>query len=300
MATAYPIQPLFPWHVIGQTSSGSRAGWSRRIFPQIAMLSVVGILATALPTTAQMVEERDSDNPPSERPSAVPEKTTPGLMETEALIVEQTNAFRKKEKLAALTTNENLNATAQYFADYMARTGKYGHKADDQRPSERASNHGYDYCIVAENIAYQFRSTGFTAKTLAERFVSGWKQSPGHRDNMLDPHVTETGVAVARRKGDSAYYAVQMFGRPDSRSISFRVRNASDTPVEYTVRRRGSEKAFSLPPRLRRTHRRCRPTEVEFKTPSQTIEADDGAVMVIEQAAPGELQAKIREMEAGK
>lgn len=36
----------------------------------------------------------------------------------------------------------------------MAKTGKYGHAADGRKPAERAAAHGYEYCIVRENIAY--------------------------------------------------------------------------------------------------------------------------------------------------
>ena len=40
-------------------------------------------------------------------------------------------------------------------------------------------------------------SSGFTPKELADGFLEGWKQSPGHRKNMLDPDVTQIGVGVA-------------------------------------------------------------------------------------------------------
>ena len=88
--------------------------------------------------------------------------------------------------------------TAQAFADYMARTDRYGHTADGNQPSDRAKARGYDYCIVLENIAYAFNSEGFTGEKLAGQFVTGWQNSPGHRRNMLDPDVTETGVAVLK------------------------------------------------------------------------------------------------------
>lgn len=43
----------------------------------------------------------------------------------------------------------------------------------------------------------------------------------GHRTNMLDADVVETGVAIAPRtyKGHSDYFAVQLFGRPRSASV---------------------------------------------------------------------------------
>ena len=97
----------------------------------------------------------------------------------------------------AASPDENLAKTARYFADYMARTDNYGHTADGRQPSARATEHGYDYCVVAENIAYQFSSTSFETGELVDGFVEGWKQSPGHRKNILDDTVIDTGVAVA-------------------------------------------------------------------------------------------------------
>jgi hypothetical protein len=80
---------------------------------------------------------------------------------------------------------------------------------------------------------------------------------------MLDPDVTETGVAVARSEQTGYYYAVQMFGRPRSQAIEFKVQNPLGVEVEYTI----DDRTYSLPPRLIRTHQRCRPAELTFRFP---------------------------------
>jgi uncharacterized protein YkwD len=123
------------------------------------------------------------------------------------------------------TSDPELNKAAEYFAQYMATHDKYGHTADDNRPADRAKKFGYRYCIVLENIAYQFSSIGYTTQELGEKFFAGWKTSPGHRKNMLDPAVAQTGVAVAQSQDSGYYYAVQMFGRPKSKSIEFSLFN---------------------------------------------------------------------------
>jgi uncharacterized protein YkwD len=91
------------------------------------------------------------------------------------LIIEKTNAFRREQKLAAVEVNPRLAAAAEDFARYMARTNRFGHTADGSRPADRAAKHGYAYCIIAENIAYQYRSQGFTAAELAEALFQGGK-----------------------------------------------------------------------------------------------------------------------------
>lgn len=191
-------------------------------------------------------------------------------------IVQGTNGFREKEELAPLTVNAELTETAQYFADYMARTDRYGHTADDQQPAERAAAHGYEFCIVAENIAYQYSSTGFRTKVLAGKFVTGWKESPGHRRNMLDPDVTETGVAVAQSEQTGHYYAVQMFGRPKSQSLEFRIVNEADAEVQYEL----AGRTFTLPPRYERMHRLCRPSQSVLTIPNPS-ESDPEATREI-------------------
>jgi len=119
--------------------------------------------------------------------------------------------------------------------------------------------------IVLENIAYDFDSQGFETEKLSAQLVTGWKESPGHRRNMLDPDVTETGVAVARSEKTGYYYTVQMFGRPKSAAIEFQIDNRSGEAVGYAI----GDKTFSLPPRYVRTHTRCRPTELTFRWPGE-------------------------------
>ncbi len=140
----------------------------------------------------------------------------PDLDKTTKLLVEGTNAFRKEEHRAELKTNSRLAETAHEFAAFMASTDKYGHDADGSQPADRVKKHGYEYCKVAENIAYEFNSAGFTAEDLSRGFLEGWKKSPGHRANMLDPELMEVGMAVAHSEQSDKYYAVQVFGRPRS------------------------------------------------------------------------------------
>lgn len=146
----------------------------------------------------------------------------------------------------------------------MAGTGEYGHEADDRRPSERAQAHGYDYCILLENIAWQFSSSDFTTEKLAQKVVQGWKESNEHRRNLLDSDVTEIGVAVARGEPDGKYFAVQMFGRPQSKRLLFQVANRGEGEVRYRLREGDQEEMFTLPPRYTRTHRRCRTPQLDF------------------------------------
>ncbi len=189
----------------------------------------------------------------------------PDGVRASALIVARANEFREDQGLQPVEVSAKLTDAAGYFADYMANTDRYSHTADGKTPAERAEEHGYEYCLVTENIAYVYSSAGFSTEELAEKMVEGWKESPEHRKNMLDPFVTESGVAVAHSSKSGNYYGVQMFGRPKSLSISFTIENQAEVPVEYTI----GERAFELRPRYRYTHEECLPDVLTFYLPGE-------------------------------
>jgi len=189
----------------------------------------------------------------------------PSLAQVQRAVIEQTNRFRVSEGLPALREAPRLGRAAQDFANFMARTDRYGHEADGRTPAQRAGAQGYDFCLVAENIAYEFSSEGFGAGELAQHFVHGWENSPPHRANMLDAAATEIGVAVAQSRETRRYYAVQMFGRTLAEASRFKLSNTSPSNVSYTL----DGERYSLPPRTTRTHSTCRPPRVEVQLPGR-------------------------------
>jgi len=56
---------------------------------------------------------------------------------------------------------------------------------------------------------------------------------------------------------------------PKSKAIEFTITNQSEATVEYRI----GDRTFPLPPRLIRTHQRCRPSEVTFRWPDAEGEA---------------------------
>lgn len=182
------------------------------------------------------------------------------LESVEQLIVERTNDFRADHGLAALEVDSQLGGAAEDFARFMASTDEYSHTADGRHPEERVKEHGYSYCIVAENIAYAYRSSGFTNPSLAEEFTQGWIDSPPHRKNMLDAAITDIGVGVARSDETGYYYAVQEFGLPKTAAVAFDVTNDSSRTVRYKL----GEQSYSLSPGYSRTHIECRLSRLEF------------------------------------
>lgn len=214
-------------------------------------------------------------------------------VEAAALVARQTNAFRAAHRLGPLTVNRTLADAAQRFAEFMASTDQYGHAADGRQPAERARAQGYEFCVIAENIAHQFSSLGFATEELAGRLVEGWEQSPGHRHNMLLPQVVDIGVGIARSARTQRYYAVQMFGRPTSASSRFEIANRADAAVRYEL----DGKAFTLLPRVSRAHQGCFSGPLKVLWPdggaSPGFEPRDGARYTVERDDAGQLRLQM-------
>jgi uncharacterized protein YkwD len=230
------------------------------------MLRLVALAALFLPAVVrgQATEENVRESTQAlVRPVKGALAAAPG--EAAALIVRRVNTARQQQRLAPLAVHRQLTDAAEGFAAYMARTDRYGHQADGSRPAERVGKRGYDYCIVAENIGVQYSSSGFTTEELAARLVQGWLESPGHRRNLLDFDVTETGVALAHSEQTGHYYAVQLFARPKSLATSFRIGNDSDTTIRYEA----DGRSYELPPRFTRTHEQCRTVELAIFWPDR-------------------------------
>ncbi len=183
-----------------------------------------------------------------------------------------------------------LTTAAQQFADYMARTLKYGHRADGRTPADRATAADYEYCMVTENIAYAYRSGGFTSEALTDKFFVGWQESPEHRDNMLDEHVTETGVAVAQHEDHPTYFAVQLFARPRSAAIEFTIINRTDRTFDYTLSTESENdqpQEHSLPAGVARRHGQCLPTQLSIDGGNRTATPRHGATYEITSSNDG-------------
>lgn len=129
----------------------------------------------------------------------------PKLSDEEKAVVEATNAERKKAGLEPLTPNAKLLEAARSHAENMARQDKLEHELDGKTPAGRVTEAGYTYARTGENIGYRY-PTGPAA-------VTGWMDSPPHKENILNKEYTEIGVAV-RKNAKGERYWVQVFGRP--------------------------------------------------------------------------------------
>ena len=213
------------------------------------------ILTTLLLTQATA---EATDNKTASTESSANELREQDFTRAANIVVERTNAYRRGRDLSPLSTADRLNEAAQSFAEYMARSGNYGHEADGRTPAERIAAAGYEYCRVGENIGWQQKGDERIASTsIGRSFFTGWRDSPPHHENIVEPSFTEigTGFAVAET---GRYYAVQLFGRPQSLRFAVEVVNQSGQNVSYTL---GGTK-YELTPRMWRQHELCETTSL--------------------------------------
>jgi uncharacterized protein YkwD len=131
-------------------------------------------------------------------------------------VLSSVNAARAKAGCQPLRLNGKLMAAAKSHARAMAEQNFFGHAGKDgSRVSSRIKRQGYSYRTAAENIAAGQKSAG--------QVVKSWLGSSGHRRNMLDCRMRDTGIAVVYQsddrpiRGNSAplrYYWVQVFAAP--------------------------------------------------------------------------------------
>lgn len=219
----------------------------------------------------------------------------PDIPAAETAIVELTNALRAEHALNTLTQSTQLAAAARAYAAKLARTDAFSHTVGGTTPSSRAKKAGYAYCQIAENLASLYDSRGFTARNYAKRAVQGWENSPGHLKNMLTPHVTEIGVAIARAPTpDAKYVAVQLFGRPRALQYTFKITNTTKSAVGYVF----AGKNYVIQSRYTITHSSCKPGNILFSTSGMNAlraryEARDGEVYSLKPARAGGMSVEL-------
>jgi len=112
------------------------------------------------------------------------------------------NSARAEAGLPALTVNATLTAAAQEHSIDMACHGLISHSGSDgSSPSQRIAAAGY-FASFASEIIY---GSGYP-----QTAFDWWMNDQIHRDEILNPYVTELGVGYAYVAGTSAggYYTV--------------------------------------------------------------------------------------------
>ncbi len=110
----------------------------KRTFALLSM-SVILLLSVRLSSA----DDKEKKEPPK-----------PELSADVKAILDMTNAERAKAKLPPLTINPILCKVALGHSENMAKQGKMDHILDGKRPAERATDGGYKWEYVGENVGW--------------------------------------------------------------------------------------------------------------------------------------------------
>jgi uncharacterized protein YkwD len=161
------------------------------------LLTVVGSLASGAPTPTQKKDEKADKLE---------------LKGDEKALLDLLNKARAEAKLPAVRPNAILCKIARAHSQNMLKQKKLSHELDGKKVKHRARDAGYDYRVIAENVAFG-ESEGDPIKPA--EIHDGWMKSPGHRKNILDRRYEEVGLGVAYDRKAGVYYFTQVFGTLD-------------------------------------------------------------------------------------
>ncbi|MBL4891732.1 MAG: CAP domain-containing protein [Rhizobiaceae bacterium] len=115
---------------------------------------------------------------------------------------------RESHGLGAISTDPRLMKAANNHAKYLGRTGKFGHEFG---PSTRFKKRIFDVGFkqsAGENIGVGYRNI--------DAAITGWMNSPKHRDIMLKRKFSVGGIALKRNTSGKnpryTYYWVLIMG----------------------------------------------------------------------------------------
>lgn len=138
------------------------------------------------------------------------ESTDSFIAEIEQQIFQSVNAERAKAGLSALSYNNTMQKYARIKSKDMGDRGYFDHKnPEGQLITAQMQKDGVKYNAWGENIAYISGMSGNSA--IANKFMTNWMNSDGHRANILSTNFSSIGIGVY--KIGNKYYATQEFYR---------------------------------------------------------------------------------------
>jgi uncharacterized protein YkwD len=140
---------------------------------------------------------------PATTPAATPAGTPSGTpaapaeaVETERAITEAVNDQRREHGLEPLEHRDDLAEVARRFSQQMIDEQFFDHvDPAGESVADRVRDAGITFRVVGENLYGAEGPVGMVDHV--ERSVSGWMDSPGHRENILREAFTQTGVGMA-------------------------------------------------------------------------------------------------------
>ncbi len=176
----------------------------------LAVAVPVLVLAVASPIRAAEPQSTSSG-------SSSPQESKPELRGAAEQLFALGNQARATAGVAPLAWDPALAEAALAHCRRMAAEGPIAHRyGGEPALATRAAQAGAHFSLIEENVA---------VGASPDQIHQAWMQSPGHRENLLNPQVDRAGIAVVAAHG--VLYAVADF--------SAAVKNLSPAQIEARV-----------------------------------------------------------------
>jgi uncharacterized YkwD family protein len=128
------------------------------------------------------------------------QQITQGISQTAQQVIDLTNDQRRQNGLQPLQADPQLSGVALKKSQEMQQNGYFSHTSPTYgSPFDMMRDFGVSYKTAGENIAQGQRRP--------QEVVDAWMNSPGHRQNILNPNYTHIGVGHA----EAGNHWTQMF-----------------------------------------------------------------------------------------
>lgn len=142
-------------------------------------------------------------------------QSAPGASLDKEAAASMISELRRGRGLGPVALDPALNRMAEQQAAAMARTGKLSHDSAAGSFRERIAASGYRNGGMWENI-------GAGHDRLADAFT-GWRSSPPHLKNMLEPTASRIGIAAVHMPGSrfEVFWALVIANPNDPRLMAY-------------------------------------------------------------------------------
>jgi uncharacterized protein YkwD len=152
-------------------------------------------------------DKKDEDKEDEVKPTDC-YKAEPKICAMEKEVFELTNKLRQQQGRDPLVLDSEMSWAARQWSIQMGKSGFISHMGfPGSRMRDYQSEFGKAANMNAENVAMNYTSD----TSAASSFYDMWKNSPGHRRNMLGNSRT-IGIGLAKNSR-GGWYATQIFGQ---------------------------------------------------------------------------------------
>ena len=126
-----------------------------------------------------------------------------------SVLADMTNHDRATSGISGLTWNTTLEQAAKLKANDMLTNSYFAHTSPSGvTPWSWLKDVNYDFSYAGENLAVDF--------TESVNVENAWLNSPKHKENIMNSHFTEIGIATADGvfEGKNTTFVVEFFGKP--------------------------------------------------------------------------------------